>query len=568
MKITFNNHYNNNDKNKQKSTEIDIEDCTITNYDPNNRNQSRRGDMKLTVQNGKFEYCKGGSPSKDSAVTMNSKKYSVFTAIAAMSTNDAGNKLTLDDLASARAKCDNEGKPTDKTLINLGITKILYDPNAGIATIMIGDNELLRIDFETESEKEAKNNSKTNEDEFKNRALEGGMSKKQFESAQKYIKDNFSGYEIINVRRDPNAKVATLVIANKDGVEFNIKYKDGKLVEDIAKFRGLANKGGMTDEQVSEAYDSIKTLYKNCTITSVRQDPNAKVVTFVLSNKKEVKYINGLLQTNKSSATSKLSSETAILNKIVSELKKVNQSQSDDLTIEDFLYARDNLKWRDWGLQAFRIDPSKGKITFILDNGVTIRKELKIDKSNEITYNSDTNSGKKDTIAFLNALGGQETRGCKNPYTKINYAGYVGRYQMGEQAMIEMGVYSKEPDGYRNGRPYYNNDWSGVFIKNKYNITNLWEYRNHPKKQETLQVDYKKREWKYIKNLKLDKYIGKTINGQVITASGLLAGAHLVGVGGLKKYLEGDYTVADGSGTKVSFYIEKFAGYSVSDITD
>ena len=49
----------------------------------------------------------------------------------------------------------------------------------------------------------------------------------------------------------------------------------------------------------------------------------------------------------------------------------------------------------------------------------------------------------KDTTAFLEALGGQETKGQENPYFCMNKYGYVGRYQMGEQAMAEMGIYSK-----------------------------------------------------------------------------------------------------------------------------
>ena len=79
-----------------------------------------------------------------------------------------------------------------------------------------------------------------------------------------------------------------------------------------------------------------------------------------------------------------------------------------------------------------------------------------------------------------------------------------------------------------------------------------------------------KNDWKYIKNLKLDKYIGRIINDVEITASGLLAGAHLKGVGGLKTYLESDgkNDVKDRKGTPISRYISQFANYDVSDITN
>ena len=145
----------------------------------------------------------------------------------------------------------------------------------------------------------------------------------------------------------------------------------------------------------------------------------------------------------------------------------------------------------------------------------------------------------------------------------MNKYGYVGRYQMGEQAMAEMGIYSKK-------KKNYNNDWSGVFKKNKYGITSLWDYRNSPEKQEMLQLDYKKRDWEFIKKKGLLSYVGKTINGVVITESGMLAGAHLVGAGGLSRYLKsnGQDDVRDrgGKGTPVSRYIKQFAGYDVSDI--
>jgi len=72
-------------------------------------------------------------------------------------------------------------------------------------------------------------------------------------------------------------------------------------------------------------------------------------------------------------------------------------------------------------------------------------------------------------------------------------------------------------------------------------------------------------QWKVIQNLGLTKYLGQTINGVEITQSGLLAGAHLVGYGGLKKYLtsNGADDVKDGNKTPISQYIQKFGGYTV-----
>ena len=90
-----------------------------------------------------------------------------------------------------------------------------------------------------------------------------------------------------------------------------------------------------------------------------------------------------------------------------------------------------------------------------------------------------------------------------------------------------------------------------------------------PEKQKAVQIDFKKKHWSYLENLKLTKYIGKTVNGTHITESGLLAGAHLVGPGGVKRFLtsNGRDDVKDANGTPVSSYIKKFAGYDISEIT-
>ena len=66
-----------------------------------------------------------------------------------------------------------------------------------------------------------------------------------------------------------------------------------------------------------------------------------------------------------------------------------------------------------------------------------------------------------------------------------------------------------------------------------------------------------------------DRYLGKIINGYAITASGLLAGVHLKGVGSVINYLKsgGENVGKDAFGTSVENYIKNFANYDVSEIT-
>ena len=58
-------------------------------------------------------------------------------------------------------------------------------------------------------------------------------------------------------------------------------------------------------------------------------------------------------------------------------------------------------------------------------------------------------------------------------------------------------------------------------------------------------------------------YIGQTIKGVKITKSGLLAAAHLAGVGGVEKFLKEDKNPKDKNGTSVACYLKKFENYNI-----
>ncbi len=138
----------------------------------------------------------------------------------------------------------------------------------------------------------------------------------------------------------------------------------------------------------------------------------------------------------------------------------------------------------------------------------------------------------------------------------MNGPGYAGLFQLGEAALIDAGYYIK--DGTKK------NDWQGSFT-GKNGINSLSDFKNNPDAQVKAVVDYQKQSWKVIQSLGLDKYIGKTINGVQITQSGLIAGAHLVGYGGLKSYLSSNGTIIpkDGNETAITSYIKKLGGYTI-----
>lgn len=158
---------------------------------------------------------------------------------------------------------------------------------------------------------------------------------------------------------------------------------------------------------------------------------------------------------------------------------------------------------------------------------------------------------------YLSALCTRES-GC-NP-SSINDSGYIGNFQMGEAALIDAGYYIK--DGTKN------NDWKGQWT-GKNGINELADFYASPAKQTQAINDYNAKQWGYIKANGSDQYLGKTINGILMTESGLLAGAHLVGAGGLHKFLASGGTVVpkDGNQVTVTNYIAKFNGYNIAPIS-
>ena len=159
---------------------------------------------------------------------------------------------------------------------------------------------------------------------------------------------------------------------------------------------------------------------------------------------------------------------------------------------------------------------------------------------------------------FLNDLGARESGGN---YKAFNCYGYAGKYQMGEAALVDAGYYQKPSRR-------FNNDWSGNFL-GKDGVKSIQDFLNNPKAQENAQRIFKKRQWGYLMNGGIEKYINKEIKGHRMTPSGLLVGAHLCGHEKVMNYVRSDgvHNAKDGNGVTVESYIRKFNGFDVSDIT-
>jgi len=118
-------------------------------------------------------------------------------------------------------------------------------------------------------------------------------------------------------------------------------------------------------------------------------------------------------------------------------------------------------------------------------------------------------------------------------------------------------------------------------IVNSYGMLGLYQFNITTLKG--LGVDYSKTEFlnsryiqnyamlKYLKynkkilNYYINKYDGVIYDGIYITASGILAGAHLTGPGGVMEFFDnnGKYKTVDGNGVNVREYISEFSGYNI-----
>ena len=137
---------------------------------------------------------------------------------------------------------------------------------------------------------------------------------------------------------------------------------------------------------------------------------------------------------------------------------------------------------------------------------------------------------KQELENFLNAIGHREST---NRYDVVNRWGYMGKYQFGRSTLKGLG----------------------------FKVTKQ-EFLNNPQLQEeammALLLHNKEKLQKYI-----DVFDGQTVNGMLITESGILAAAHLGGQGSVKRYFKNGKVFKDGNGTKITSYMNKFSGYEI-----
>ncbi|HSD06317.1 peptidoglycan-binding protein LysM [Flavobacterium sp.] len=137
-------------------------------------------------------------------------------------------------------------------------------------------------------------------------------------------------------------------------------------------------------------------------------------------------------------------------------------------------------------------------------------------------------------IGYKEAIGFRESQG---KYKKINSHGYLGKYQFGIETLKAVGIHD-----------------SAAFL-------------NNPKMQEKAFIALLAQNKWHLRFI-IEKYEGTVLNGIRITESGILAAAHLAGVGTVKKFFRhhGKRNFRDAYGSSLRSYLKKFGGYDTSFI--
>ncbi|WP_350285529.1 hypothetical protein [uncultured Croceitalea sp.] len=140
----------------------------------------------------------------------------------------------------------------------------------------------------------------------------------------------------------------------------------------------------------------------------------------------------------------------------------------------------------------------------------------------------------KSFLGFKEALAFKESQGN---YNVVNTLGYLGKYQFGSGTLRLIGVYNT----------------SGFLYDAEL-------------QEQVFKLNVARNKWILRRDIK--RFVGKRINGVVISESGIVAAAHLAGAGNVKKYLRsyGKVDFADAYGSSIAYYMGKFSGYDISAV--
>lgn len=156
--------------------------------------------------------------------------------------------------------------------------------------------------------------------------------------------------------------------------------------------------------------------------------------------------------------------------------------------------------------------------------------------------------------AFLVALRMMESGG---DYQAVNTLNFLGAYQFGEAALIDLGYVRADGDAYDNN---YSGGWTS-----KHGIDSPEEFLASKSVQDKAAVAWVKLMWHYIEAEDLHRHAWTEVGGVRLTPSGMLAATHLLGTGALEEFIatDGRSDPRDPYGMPVSSYMIRMARVEV-----
>lgn len=147
----------------------------------------------------------------------------------------------------------------------------------------------------------------------------------------------------------------------------------------------------------------------------------------------------------------------------------------------------------------------------------------------------------KSYTEFKTAVGLRESSG---KYHIKNKYGYLGKYQFGMPRLADLGLVIKTKTGL---------EWIPGLSEEK--------FLHSPELQEKV-FDVHVAKYRVYVWSKFSTKLQQEILGVRLTTSGAIACCHLLGPGGLSKFIRGEDT-ADANGTKASQYVRLFCDYDI-----
>jgi hypothetical protein len=156
--------------------------------------------------------------------------------------------------------------------------------------------------------------------------------------------------------------------------------------------------------------------------------------------------------------------------------------------------------------------------------------------------------------AFFGALRHRESSGN---YRAVNTLNFIGAYQFGEAALIDLGYVRRDRD-------VYDNNFSGGFT-GKNGIRSVADFLANPAVQDDAAREWMQIMWRYIEADGLDRYAWRQVGGVTLSPSGMLAATHLLGPGALRQFVNsnGRADIRDPYGMPLRNYIVDLGGYSI-----